>query len=658
MPSREAPPIYVYINGQLDSRYKVLSVDRALGGKSLDRCVLAYDLALANERLVNTNLLPAPDTFVLVQVYNGTDYIPMHWGQVSIGEYEIGRDERLTYTSRLEPFHFGGELLVGMEEIEPSGQTITNYDELVFNPRIDNKIDGNEATRFDPDGNYCFFSPESRRTDNSRTLFTMGPADWSLGSAVAYLCQRLNPSGVRGQNQQALIFNPDPQSHVLQAMFNVPLYNHRLRSGVYLPEALDLMLEPYGFTWGVGLTSTAAGNVTAQIELFRRGSGQARNLGLQFPGGTLDRSASNVVALNLQSNIASAINHVWVQTDTHEVEATWELVPAWHEDDDTYIGSQAEANKLALDADEYNDATQPKFKRIGRDWVLNEAGDYIDERGEITTYRDLATEFGHPVEPKRRKFLATLTQAADAVPIGEMHGTTLEFTVDGGTTWEPVAKLTEGHIGEWHILEHECGVRWNGQHILPEVVHYGVTVTSVSYFKLRLTATIKSDTASIQVAERTAHSVQGSETYELIDASHKFHWREIYTGSLYEANVTGGTLNSLATDDRPAALALANELVDAWNMGDVSGRIVIEGLELDTQQGIGFLYNLGDSLYLIEGRGVRMPAGFDAQGQVSRTPQIVGINYDCQRHMQTLTVETFRDPGGTRENKRGIRANA
>ena len=618
MPSRLAPVTRVYVDGAYAPYARALSVHQSSGAKTLDTATVEIDLRSLNARAVNLAIGNNTNKTIWITIHNGIQETPIHWGQVAISEVSLGREERVIYTSRIEPWHFGDPWPGTRERFGPNSVTDTYYDG-VLNPTLDGVSRQNCAI---PNGsvNYpaIFVDPDAVLTTNSMASKAGVQEWWSLFSAVSGFIWNCNAA-------QTYVRNPVPIE--LQAI--LPTSSNHLRHvripvGAHLPEILDRILNPLGYGWRVEY-GYYNGAVVPIIQVFVRGAGVVVNVGQQYPGSTLDTALTNVIDARLQWNIGGTVNSLQCLGDFKTVEATWELVPAWSNAYDTRA-----ADDVALESDSPSWLTTPALSRVWRDWVLNEAGDYSATRPTAKAYRDLSPEFGDFVVVTRYRFQPTLTQDNDLAPIGQTNGTTVEWSIDGGTTWNGTDDLEHNTV---HVLNKECGIRFDGQFPPLPMVNAGI-----ANCKVRVTASIQAN-VRLQAFASALSSPQSQDVRAIIDVGERFHWRVIDASSIYRTAVTNGTLKSLEGDDLSEMQEYCNKLLEAWNMAEVSGKVTIEGI--DFLEGLPG-YQVGQVISGIVGRGISLNARDPAQAE-PRYPQIIGVEYQLEQQRRVLTLQTYRD---------------
>lgn len=618
--SRKVGEPMVLVNGAELPTLKVHSVHRSIGGQRLDSAVLFRDLAKIGDVMQDAALKDeynGNEIEVVVHTQDGLDIV-VHWGKVAIVRPNI--DERnceLQYVSRVEPFHFGdpirGMLVQDNNEGSPFVKTID--EDLVFNPTIDGRVTPNMSSRRQSSGFSYFLDWGSSRTSAARQWrgeSASAPRLWSLAEAVMYLMWT-------GNGAQQYVRNWDQSVQDLEFLLGfTAIKDHRIPRNLYLPQALDRMLEPYGFYWYLEYSEVGSRRIRFQ----KRGSLEALPaiVGLQKPGEVFDSTITNCENIDISfDNSRNLANVIRVEGDYRYVEATFELQRAWSADFDTL-----DETDLDRDSDTYLE--NPEYQRVWRDWVLNEAGDYVGLRAEITQPFNFSALFAtEDIAQRRRRFLPTLTRRkningkGDDTPAGEVSGVRVEWSNDGGSNWEDVSER------DIQIMEKECGIRFNGQ-VPPEFLVHAATDARV-----RVTATVRADTRLYYEAV-SLFSVQPDRVEAVIDKSDGFHLREVHVSSTYAADLVAGNLTADTVDDSEAIQEYANELVDIWNRAECGGHLTLTGLDWS-----GF--ELGNCVPGIVGRNL----DFQTHHADARYPQIVAIDYNVRGQTMTLTLDTLRE---------------
>lgn len=613
MPSRPATEVVVFADGAPQPAFRCLRVERATGGGMKDSATIEIDLSSTGTGAgYIQNLAIGSLAGALIEVWGYPAGVPTLWhrGTAVAPSLEIGaHGERLTFTSRVEPWHFG-LVMDGVLTFDPlTGGVLTLPDECVFNPEIDDAIFANQSGLMQLFGVApVMLDPESCRTAEALTVQGDAPLLWTPQTAVAYLCWALN-------GQQTYLRNPTGYG----LLPSWPLQNFRLERGKFLCDYLDEMLPRWGMTWGLDYSS---GQPT--IAFVVRGLGTPNSVYLGPPGAAY--SGDNALHSTVNYDVGNARNQAVVYGDWHFVESTWSLQKGWPEALDA-----TPETSLTKDSTDFNDPSK-NYRDVWRKWVLNEAGDYVGTRPEITAPYDLAALVGHAVTPRRRKFLPSITLGNDLSPFGEVGGALVEYSVDGAVTWHPIAKLEDRTCV---LLERECGIRFDGLFPPAELMRAGSQPGTSLQAQVRITATIRDDVRLGAIVGPDAASPLAATAPFLIDEQEKFHWREVLPTSKNYPAVQSGELTADQANDLAALTDYATWLQEVFDVADAGGHLVVEGLD-------NGVYQLGDLITTINGRNISLNAQSAASGQV-RAPQVVGISYDAQNQRRTLILETMRD---------------
>lgn len=622
MPQRDAQQWTVYRNGQVDPNLQVLKIEESAGARRVDHAELTIDPAKANRIEDYSAGSDLGDDIEIVA--NGAGV--KHWGRLSIVQPMFSpRGETYKLVSRTEHFLFGrpngGTWMWQPLNAPPPNEPIFSEpeppqfrlvdDPVVFNPEIDGRTVGNRhsAKTMTAQQVPVFLDPEAVRTPAGRSLHQGRALDWTLSEAVYYLCWTLNPL-------QKWIDNPSRAE--LQAVFTDSIdlvRNAQIKEGAYLPEALDQLLAPLGYLWRLARPARLA----RRIEFFRRGTGGNQQwLYHQRYGEAIDRAKTNVEANGVLFDSSRTVNRIIGQGSHLQVEITAELVRGWT---DYYDTAAADDLKLSVIKDEAPDDVD----RLNayRKWVLNEGGDYIGSRDEITAPFTPTVLNGLDAEgllqwfvPRRRKLMPTLTRNADgSAPIGTVQGVEVEFQGVSGA-WAPA--------GNWGIelLEAEAGIYISAEDIPEELIDAGDDA------KIRVTATIEADFRLTAIADRRPESLQGEPTTAHLDVSGDFHWRVVSEISKYAESDNEST----AVDDLLVLQSYVNALRERWDQVEVIGGVTLEGV--DQHQ-----YAVGDRILGIQGRNI----SYRAVSAGDAYPQVVGITYDVTSQKTILQLQRFRE---------------
>jgi len=651
--SRDALQFVAKVQGLSPRIFRVLSVHLSAGTKFLDYAVVAFDLGDPTVQQFVQNITLGKLTFrtdqgqlqlsgreMTIEALVDGKGQSIHWGRITVVEPTIGADEALILLSRVENVHFGTPL--GFQRVfDPITNALTYLDhEVVFNPEIKGAIVGNKRINSKgADLKYpVFIDPRSVATpaailfqgaaitaiDLDLYVHEQAAENWSLLDAVRYLCGECNA-------KEKYIKNPTV--NVLQGILpedRAILKNHQLRRGLYLNEALAALLEPYGFQARIKYPSVSR----REIQIVENGVGTRRTVKHQPPGQLFDPAKTEVEHLELQFDSSMAINQVTATGSYTEIEASFELKPAWTAAQDSIPLQNVIKGNPAWEL-------HPEYHRIHRDWVLNEGADY--PRG----WRDASANSGNPeltklfravfgqdhppIVPKRSKFHPMLTRGSDGQPLGDVGGLDVEWwnpNKAGGADWD---KLNP-HIPFFacRVLTDECGISFSGPQPPVLIMRQGPNA------RVRVTATFRSDTRIRATAARKTTSVNVDVHEQLLDVASRFHARLLHSGSKYYSDVRGARRQADQTDGRAALQVFVDEARGAFDAAQCSGKITLEGCD-------HLEYEVGDLITGIAGRAVTFSLN-NSNSVDGRYPQIVGITYDVQNQKTDLIANEFKNP--------------
>ena len=711
--SRPAVPIEVLINGVNNPYFQVLDIEHSHGGHRLDRAVLEFDLGRAGAvpggighiggnvggftvgaaLQSNGMFTPGVDCEIVARV--GGELVVWHYGKLEAEEIGVRNDETLRYVSRLDKKLFGVPL--GFQRVYDPALTadtwtdaggtprgVYNEQHVIFNPEVEDRIVGNMRWPTAGSGGYSIFiHPYSIVTSNAAAYQAnefFGPGhsakiketeagNWDFPRAIRYLCCECNGAETYIQN---------PTLAELTALFGeskAVLKNQAIRAGTYLPHCLDELLEPYGFSWTVDFSLGQR-----KIRVFKLGEGFPKQVYFQPPGAELGTvglytggsNHQNVEGFEIDFDLSGVINEVGVFGSLTRVEGTWELIPAWPQD----LDATDEEKLFSGDPDA---PLEPKYKRVWRDWVLNEARDYSrpdydSVSGNGTSPPNLTEAFraafgpNHPpVAARRRKFRPLLTLGTDGTKPVTHSGIQVSYwdlDKSGGAGWTVIPKGS-ADLG-FDILKNECGITFTGDDI-PIAIHdvyqraqaaAGGDAAYGAKPRVRVTATIESDSRLSYTAPFTPGLSLAPEARAVVlDKRKSFHFRELVPSGPYQSEYFNLVLEgsgdeepwkAKTADGREALQVFAEAMRRAWDQADCSGTIPLEGLDHD--------YDVSDVVLKIRGREIYLRLNADLENP--RYPQIVGIRRYVQAQRTVLILESFRETdhylGGLLERNRRI----
>lgn len=515
------------------------------GGQQLDSVSLSFDLKRANQRLQDTSLPQGHNRTVELRVENpitGKLDRLLAWGKLARQPQRIGDRETVDFLGRLDHFLFGIRLR-GYPVRDPnSGDVVLIRKPIVFNPVIDDTrfpnrsdllfggITGAATSRL-------FVDPESLRTKTARQIQAAKATRWDLATAVERLCWTLNAD-------EDWITNPLLAD--LQSVLGVDtplLENHKVELDATLPEALDQLLAPHGFTWfvehSIDITDLAL-PPTSTIRVSERGRGEEITLRLQRLEDLIDSSLTNIDSLNISYDIAARPNVIEGYTSLARREGTFLLRPCWPKSSDTLTKAELTEELKEHDREHID---------VFRKFVLDTAGDYAGLRDDFGTVVDLEELFGSATVPIRRRFWPALTRGLDRQLLG-VNGYLLEW--HNGTEWITVP-------WSFSVLESECGIlleRGIDEAFRSEFLKKtrGVAAGDVPDPILRITCCIEGDAPTTYRAERRDESANGVDIVQRYNLSHKFHDARVLEDGAFASVIYYDRHDSITATTAPGLL--------------------------------------------------------------------------------------------------------
>jgi len=378
-----------------------------------------------------------------------------------------------------------------------------------------------------------------------------------------------------------------------------------------------------------------------------------------------------VHAAEMSSDISHVVNYAIGLGSPHRFEFTAELVPAWLDSDlvpdtegDVYLTEADLQSDDDPDSYDYYSKYHTKgssFKwDVGRRWALNESGLYTGgsyDRGMPFAFEDVVPagyiESGGKViyAAFKRQLLPCLTLDRSSPDwSANSVGIKVEFSLDGGTTWE----ILEGAIA---ALDDECGIyiqEPNLAEMLPktEAAISGGTLdgTELNYWtslsddklesrsfkdgewntRVRVTASVQLDQRLSASASPTTNLVSPFEHRQVYDYRNGYRLQERTSSSTYYS----GSLAADDQDDSTAFDAHLDEIRTANEDLAVSGQFVLERLWLAT-------FACGDVVERIAGREVELGVSYGG-GERTVWPEIIQILILPQKQQMTLITRDLR----------------
>lgn len=602
--SRDAVIPVVFVNGRADSRYKPLTIQQNINGSRLSFATLAVDFSDTQARFMDSRLLPAQgDEIEIVGNPNGQTVV-YHWGTVSMMRASV-HDEVDAYqiVSRVESFAFGSQIY-GQIEVIPEVQrpTITPTSRpCIFNPYFSSGPSGgsNKHPRL-----AAFLDPRSTFTGRARRLHGgTHPVAWKLSDVVFYL---LTFGATIGRSAFTV-----PPLRYFQGVIDdtsADITNLEIPDGTSVPEALSLVLAPFGYGWYVNFDAPGR----RSIRIFRRGLvTRLSTLKLQRPGEIVESTLSNVAGIDLEIDVSSCINSVKGIGGQPKYEGTWLLVACWPVAQDNTPVAQMHVNHANFNT----------VRNVWRKWALNENGDYNGLRPTITKRFDFRRA-GIPASAvgaiaRRRRFLETLSTTSDGDAAGKVSGCRVEYW--DGAKWRDVTV-------QCVISDVECAVYFSGEHAPEEIFKHGGNNSAV-----RVTASIEMDNPIVGYAPKRAASCLKHTNEAVLDLRTQYSFRErLKAGPNASSFIGAAGITATEHDDRTAIQVFCTHVRDTYDKATISGPIELEGLDWPQ-------YKLGDGVAGIQGRNINLAAS--TFGPIY--PQIIAITYNVQEQRTSLQLDEF-----------------
>lgn len=680
--SRKAPKVTVEVEGfDILPNVDVLSVTKSLGGARTDTATFVI-----NNTPRHNFLLRDCNISDLVRVWAGENRNPIvkisvdtrdghphiiHRGAFVMANYELGPSgERVTCTSRtdwhlLQDSFEGGseqELAVSsrmsVESHLPWGAHNRGWiprGKIVFNPYVDGVSLPNRGL-CDPivEGGYLRNKTVAElRTDPWLMSY------WTLSGIVEYIIRTYN----LGAKFISNIEHVDSLYDVIDDGENL-VRNLELDFTRPITETLDQALDPYGYSWFIDHNHPTGNTVFKFVD--RRTDEEPRVLCMPEYGERVHSGPAPTTAksLSLQYDVSSnSANQFYVIHGGTVVESTWYLYPAWDPEHD-FVEPDA-----LVESDE-NVEVAPALKRVFRDWVLNESGEYdplIAKRIGIETgegAKQVRDAFDNAkgmakaaeVEPQQRRvFLPMLTLDDDGSPKGSSRGgVEVEYWTKENAEWRPISDILPND-GAVSVLAGECGIRFNSGERPPEEM-----------FALRDGGIDPNDPTTMgnawwtRVKFRVTASIQGNDVVRaMIDRPHAAGESFLSEPKPYYIDNTnvrssvvaekgkyygmGDAVKAAEVDMQADADAECERAANVYGMAACAGTITLEGIEQGDQY-------LGATIQGMVLRNVEFLVSPPALPP--RYPMVVAVAYDLQQQEVSLTLDIDRLARARRRGRR------
>lgn len=617
------------------------SIKRSRGGSRVDAIICTYDLSKAG-RLLDTTTPKGHNRILEVRTYDheGNLSIVKAWGVVTQQDQAItDTAEYVTLIARQEPWLFG-DPIYQYRRINAEELTIGD---IVFQPIIDDITEDNRAEVGvdDPNTFFLFMDPESVRTASAEIAQDATAARWTLSEAVYYLFQHVSTGFYYETPTNA--YYEFPTYDYLKSVFDddLVLSDVRIPMGSTLPEALDLLIEPFGYFWFVNSIVGIDEVSKHYIEFAKKGEGETVSVYLQRPGEQIDNLLTNLSEFRANYNIGDLANRIIVIGSPVQFEATFELYKGWSKDDD-----DLDLHQLQKGGDE---SLYPSKRNVGRKWILNEARDYdslrddIDDKAAIELAANLEREFSLTFDNynlKRRKFQECFSLGPD----NESTGIIVEWlNADLADDDNPDGKW---EVVEWpySVLNKECGIYFEGA--VPPDALWTLINDDPSKARVRVTAVVEGDYRDQWTQDRYEESPNGADLTLFLDMSARFHYRTmtLFTDEVEDAKIKRSINhdqpdydNNTSPSNRLTLLKdFAREVQSVEDVTLLSCSVSLDGIDHPE-------YEIGKLIDKVDGRNLDLNAKNPDQAS-KRLPQIVGINEYYNGEQRTeLLLESFKE---------------
>ena len=600
--ARDSKKVIVQIAGKRRYDANVRAVERYASGSQSDAASIEIVDLGANDRVDTafqlTNKFENEICQIGITDRTGNRVQWIHYGRIVGGKYKMSEaGSSLELTSRFDSHLLGEPLKTRNIQItRGTGQKITVIQtldrELVFNPRYEGKVYGNK-TVFALNLIPLFIDLNGLNLDLLTLPQTQQYLLWSLPDAVHYLCEDLNPLPYRH------VRNPLWSELVRVLPQNVYLNDISLPVGIYLGEALDRILNPFGYYWKI----THESATSRKIEVFSKDD-PYRNVIIfkgHKPGTTFDDVNDMLPEIDLDvDNGDKVFNQVTVIGARKRSELTVMLRPDW----DARLEDQP---ITAFIWDSPAMRANPNLRYVYRKY-----------RADLS----ILSNFGITNNTSaRRPMLPCLSLDDKGQPFGQNKGVFVEFSLDGGLTWKSLD--SSGVVGglkqsfSCEIIENEAAVIFTGK------VFPGYARKFGTNFKVRATATFeRDDCLQVTVGAPLAGKPLRDIRELVVSAPDRFQH--------YERSLS--VLNSVTTKSSEINMsseiaAFASQILASHSATKISGRISLHGVDNINQDYLGgSVQELPRSVFL------------GTTPFSEKYPVCTGVIYDIEGQKTTLLV--------------------
>lgn len=623
--SRPAPKFVVLMGdehgGAPDAEKEIdylipIRIERSAGGGRVDCATLAYDLANRQERVLDTLAPKGVNRQCEIRELDDEGKVKrvLFWGKLSAEPIQLDKDtESVTFVVRLDRHLFGGptQQTPFWDDLAPDKFILLDRP-MIFNPTLDERVQGNRSDREDPDrdDSFCFFAVGGPDTDAARTTQSQTPTRWFLYQAVHTMCWLLNQDETFIQNPSrdelfTILKTVDPDGDRLR--------NFSVAKGQFLPDVLDSLLTPFGAGWYIEYLYDENNTRSKRVlKFFVRSQGTRRELFLQRPGERLVTTKTNTPSLAMKFDVANMANVIIGKSSLKQREVTIELQKGWPVSEDSYDRETLNANGR-LD-----------HPHAGRKWPANENGAWTGLRPEITGAISFANEFGEPTLITSRKCLPCLSRFADQQTNAlESRGVYAEWFNPDSNEWEPLPWT-------YSKLEQELGIFISKV----EGPLWDLIQEDPASARIRVTCTIEGDSCNTVKVNRNDESPNGDEIPLVLDLSDKFHDRTVVVSGPFQSRFSGEVATADIQNDQAEMLKYLQKLQENEDAADLACSASLEGIDHPE-------WEISNLVTSVNGRNLKLNRNSPKAGVSPKYLQVMGMTLDVQSNRQELNLESF-----------------
>lgn len=452
-------------------------------------------------------------------------------------------------------------------------------------------------------------------------------------------------------------------------------------TGTAWPEALQRLVEPYGFAVRFALEETEAGEGddfgdpkwTMKV-YWKDGDTPARTLSLQTAGGALDPGRTNLQTLTLARDSAGIANRIAVDAAPVRVEVPLVLAPGFRVDP----GDAGTADRFRRGADDFTAAVRDEYRLYIFDecgeghWSFASGGSWVTTVGDLKpAFADLSDAPGRDHAKRywalrRREPISTLVSVGDdGKPLQAALFVSFDYAGPQPGVWDGTGAWQELVTGEWRFTEDRLGVYLTANDVDAWAVGDDGTLTQLSdgkvknvtwtaaptvpnpYPRYMLLCCVDSDNDFDVTANRRAASTTSFTVTRRVDARERFRKTVVNKWSFYGDLVNDfGVNDRTVTDDEPEAQALADAQRRHSESAVFAGTATIPRLTL--------AYHVGDKVTDVDGRDVSLRSNLGAEhGESPVYPSVVAVNWNFDGGQSTeLTLSDARAEPPPRRGRR------